>query len=84
MVGHGNLFSQDYPTNKYLKAFDLTQALTGFGPTFEASKPSFILRCFLLILLFVHLAHGWYKCESAQPTAGLEIQITSEPNTSIA
>ena len=69
MAGRGSLFSQDYPTSRYLEAFDLTQVLTGFGSTFEASKPSFVLRCFLLILLF---AHGWYKCESTQPSSGLE------------
>ena len=70
MAGHGNLFSQDYPTSRYLKAFDLTQALTDFGSTFEASKPSFILR--FVRLLFIHLSHGRYKCESAQPSTGLE------------
>ena len=70
MAGRGNLFSQDYLTSKYLTAFDLTQVLADFGSTFEASKHSFILR--FVRLLFVHLSHGWCKCESAQPTAGLE------------
>ena len=84
MAGRGNLFSQDYPTSKYLEAFDLTQVLTGFGSTFEASKPSFILRfSYSNSCLFI-FDHGWYKCESAQPTAGLESQITFEPNSSIA
>ena len=69
MAGHENLFSQDYPTSRY---FNLTQVLTGFGSTFEASKPGFTLRCSLLRLLFFYRAHGWCKCESAQPSTGLE------------
>ena len=82
MAGRGNLFSQDHPTSRYLKAFDLTQVLTDFGSTFEVSKPSFILR--FVRLLFVHLSHGWCKCESAQTSTGLEREITFEPHTSVA
>ena len=82
MAGRGNLFSQDYLTSRYLEAFDLTQVFTGFGSTFEASKPSFILR--FVRLLFVHLSHGWCKCELAQPSTGLESYITFEPHTSVA
>ena len=72
MAGRGNLFSQDYLTSKCFEAFDLTQVQTGFGSTFEARKPSFILLRFLLRLLVIHLSHGWYKCESSQPITSLE------------
>ena len=72
MDGRGNLFSQDYLTSKCFEAFDLTQVQTGFGSTFEARKPSFTLNFSLLRVCFVHLSHGRYKCESAQPIAGLE------------
>ena len=70
MAGRGNLFSQYYLTCRCFEAFDLTQVFIGFGSTFEASKPSFILQ--FVRLLFVHLSYGRYKCESAQSIAGLE------------
>ena len=38
MAGRGNLFSQDYPTNRYLVDFDLTQVLTGFGARRRAAS----------------------------------------------
>ena len=51
-------FPKDYPTNRYLEAFELTQVLTGFVSALEASKPGFTLRQFLLRLRFFHL-HTW-------------------------
>ena len=63
MDGRGNLFSQDYLTSRCFEAFDLTQVFIGFDSTYDVSYHR---------VLFVHLAHGWYKCESAQPIAGME------------
>ena len=72
MAGRGNLFSQDYLTSRCFEAFNLTQVLTGSGYSFEVRNHVFTLHCSLLRACFVHLAHGWCKCELAQPIAGFE------------
>ena len=72
MASRGNLFSQDYLTNRCFEACNLTQALTGFGYTFEVRKPVLTLRFYLLKLCSFTYAHGWCNCESAQPITCLE------------
>ena len=64
--------SQDYLTIRCFEAFNLTQVLTGSSYTFEVRNPVFTLHCSLLRVCFVHLVHGWCKCESAQPITYLE------------
>ena len=71
MAGRGNLFSQDYPTSNILEEHVEANLQELVSPWEQVSPVSPYGAPYSDSYSFT-FAHGWYKCESAQPTASLE------------